>query len=625
MPVPTTIDDLSTTESSNSPLGTETPRTADNYLRAHASFIAQLRDDAERLELSIDNFGITPLQYGAIGDGVANDLAACNLAAEAARAAGGTLMFPPGYTFNVSGYIVIRPGVRRVEGRGGVIRLTATGGVLLAGIGTGGGVLSDPQDITVSGLLIDRNGQAGNGIWAANPVRCNIIFNRIWGGLVGHGIVFRSYASGLGSTQNNIIAYNQIDGNTSTGVADGSSGIDIGAVVDYAPYAGAVAAWKATFTASDAVYPTLNTQVINNVINGGYYGVSLSACRDCLVSGNRISNNVRNISVQNTSIRNTISENTCSDSVSSGIHLAYGSSNNLISANTIKTSRANGEGLLQAYVGCVDNVFMGNKVIADGASSPRWHIYCGIHSSRNKFIDNEISGRCGRAYVAVESAWDNTISNPASRGFENVAEINNFSNAITRDVVIRGNVFFPESAVPVVFLAQVNGGAACPLSLIEVDSNDVITSVASRLLEVYEENAGLNSELFYTNNKAPSNYTPTAFVLARGRAHFTDVRGSSIIDNHPGFFSFGNGDTTPSVAVGSKFQFSNSGATSVTMFDDGIPGQEIEVRGDVNTTIVHNASFIRCRGGVNITGMNADRLVSFRRVAGIWYEMWRNF
>jgi parallel beta-helix repeat protein len=45
MPVPASINDLSPTESSNSPAGTETPRSADNYLRAHASFIAQLRDE----------------------------------------------------------------------------------------------------------------------------------------------------------------------------------------------------------------------------------------------------------------------------------------------------------------------------------------------------------------------------------------------------------------------------------------------------------------------------------------------------------------------------------------------------------------------------------------------------
>lgn len=45
MPVPSTINDLSTTAGSNSPGGGENPfPDLDNYLRAHASFIAALRD-----------------------------------------------------------------------------------------------------------------------------------------------------------------------------------------------------------------------------------------------------------------------------------------------------------------------------------------------------------------------------------------------------------------------------------------------------------------------------------------------------------------------------------------------------------------------------------------------------
>lgn len=45
MPVPSTIDELSTTASSNSPAGSESPINTDNYFRAHAAFIAQLRDN----------------------------------------------------------------------------------------------------------------------------------------------------------------------------------------------------------------------------------------------------------------------------------------------------------------------------------------------------------------------------------------------------------------------------------------------------------------------------------------------------------------------------------------------------------------------------------------------------
>lgn len=44
MPVPSTIDDLSTTASSNSPAGSDSPQDGDNYIRALSSFIATLRD-----------------------------------------------------------------------------------------------------------------------------------------------------------------------------------------------------------------------------------------------------------------------------------------------------------------------------------------------------------------------------------------------------------------------------------------------------------------------------------------------------------------------------------------------------------------------------------------------------
>jgi len=44
MPIPATINDLSPTPGSNSPAGSESPALLDDYIRTHASFIAQLRD-----------------------------------------------------------------------------------------------------------------------------------------------------------------------------------------------------------------------------------------------------------------------------------------------------------------------------------------------------------------------------------------------------------------------------------------------------------------------------------------------------------------------------------------------------------------------------------------------------
>lgn len=44
MPIPSSINDLSTTAGSNSPAGSESPSLIDDYLRTYASFIALLRD-----------------------------------------------------------------------------------------------------------------------------------------------------------------------------------------------------------------------------------------------------------------------------------------------------------------------------------------------------------------------------------------------------------------------------------------------------------------------------------------------------------------------------------------------------------------------------------------------------
>lgn len=48
MPLPSSINDLSTTAGSNSPAGSESPSLIDDYLRTYASYIAQLRDTRGR-------------------------------------------------------------------------------------------------------------------------------------------------------------------------------------------------------------------------------------------------------------------------------------------------------------------------------------------------------------------------------------------------------------------------------------------------------------------------------------------------------------------------------------------------------------------------------------------------
>lgn len=92
MPVPTVITDLSTTAASNYPAGTDSPSTLDDVQRAHASFIRTLYNgDTTQYTPAGTGAVATTVQaklresvsvkdFGAVGDGVADDTAAIQAA-----------------------------------------------------------------------------------------------------------------------------------------------------------------------------------------------------------------------------------------------------------------------------------------------------------------------------------------------------------------------------------------------------------------------------------------------------------------------------------------------------------------------------------------------------------------
>lgn len=108
MPVPSSIADLTTTAGTNYPSGSESPSTADDYLRAHASFIAKLRavvggatdsdipSDIAALRQDMAGSIENVKTHGAKGDGVTDDTAAVIAARSSAVANGRILYFPAG-------------------------------------------------------------------------------------------------------------------------------------------------------------------------------------------------------------------------------------------------------------------------------------------------------------------------------------------------------------------------------------------------------------------------------------------------------------------------------------------------------------------------------------------------
>jgi hypothetical protein len=75
--------------------------------------------------------------------------------------------------------------------------------------------------------------------------------------------------------------------------------------------------------------------------------------------------------------------------------------------------------------------------------------------------------------------------------------------------------------------------------------------------------------------------------------------------------AFTDADATPSIRKGRMFATANTGATTITMFDDGISGQVIRIfLGDGNTTFDFTASNLKGNGGSDWTAAAGDSLIA---------------
>lgn len=82
-------------------------------------------------------------------------------------------------------------------------------------------------------------------------------------------------------------------------------------------------------------------------------------------------------------------------------------------------------------------------------------------------------------------------------------------------------------------------------------------------------------------------------------------------------------DTSPSVYRKSFMVLTNTGATNITMFDDGVEGQIINFWfSDGNTTLVHDALKIVLSGAANFTGASGN-VMQLLYKGGVWYEIAR--
>ncbi len=566
---------------------------------------------------------VTPNQFGAVGDGVADDTDAIQKSFDLA-ADGYSVAFPAGYTFLHSDLLIVRNGVKGLYGFGGIIKAdNATCGILLAGIESAEGVNVTNCDII--GLKIDGGGYAINAIHGQNVQNCKVIGNHIYNVVDGYGILFRSYLSGgrntvLVNISDNVVILNA----NSYGADKHGIAIDIlDAELNFSPSADAVAYWKANFTAALPTYYADRCSVTNNIVVGGYYGVSAQGAQNCNIESNVLQQNTRGISAQHGAIYNTIQGNRIINCASSAVHLAFGSRFNLIEGNRITNAANGGEALLQAYLGCSDNTFIGNHVFTGGTSGNQFFIYIGPKCDRCHVIANTLVGPVERTGICAESEWN--PSDPEQYGYANGKTIPDpMTDAGLSAVVIKDNVITLSFVRPAIMLSAVTRGSNRHVTGCDVSGNVVIGTTPYRQFQINEYSGSQVQTLSLVGNKFADGATPTEFVLPRGGLHFSQRANNAVLDNGP--HQFVNGDTSPDVSFGNGFFFCvNGGATSITTFDNAAPDQQITVKLDNNTTLVHNSAVMRLNGGVNLVGSSSDEIVTLRKFSGIWFEVSRNF
>ena len=453
-----------------------------------------------------------PMNYGAVGNGQADDTQAVQAAVNAAIAypGGGGVTFPEGKTFAID-LVVVRNGIRYL--RGGQIKLINN-----PSINTGFSLFGEQQygipnvkDLTIEDMVIDHNhgrSKAINGVNVSRVRINNVTFlNRTNDG---YSIILLADSNGAEDMYDNVITNNKI-----YGVYNKGESIAIRSRIDYGGYSGSgpTSYWVKFKKTPPANYSAYNTIIANNYIEGGYYGIGITKAKYTFIENNIIQTNTRNISMQQETSYGVVRDNNLSNPISASIHVAQGSSFNLVENNTIITNTSSGEGLLQSYIGTKNNVFRYNTVdasLSSAGKSPKWFIYVAIHADNNIFNSNTFTGTVDRSYFGVETGWDSSISDYGHRGSYAGAVTNNYANQGISGLRIINNTLTPGNSERRILITEVRDDTGSYHLINSVIDNNTIVGEPNYCAEViYDGFTSFDNNLDDVVDACTVNQVPT--------------------------------------------------------------------------------------------------------------------
>lgn len=228
MPLPSSINDLSTTAGSNSPAGSESPSLIDDYLRAYASYIALLRDQKAALNSTTQSIAsATTTDIGAATTAEVEISGTTTITGLGTIAAGAVrdVRFMGGLVLTHNATSLILPGSANITtAANDTARFRSLGSgnwiCLRYSLASGNygrtnvlGTVSQSGGIP-TGALLEYGSNAQGQFWkfASGMMICTID-TTFGGGTAANGNVFKSLTVAIGATPANFIAAPTISSN----------------------------------------------------------------------------------------------------------------------------------------------------------------------------------------------------------------------------------------------------------------------------------------------------------------------------------------------------------------------------------------------------------------------------
>lgn len=573
------------------------------FLQSGSGAVARTAQDKLRETISIKDFG-------AKGDGSTDDTSAIQAAIDYAASVGKGIVLGGPYRVN---FLTIKAG----------LSFFASGTLIKTGLVSSAGLIvvnSDVRYCEISDIEMDLGGIINRGIFCDGAANCTFDNNRIYN--------FPAYNAAIAPeairlAQNS--KYNHVRNNYIILPIDspyGTYGSAIGI------YVTSNALPLGNFENGSFIQPTNlaeKNKIYGNTILNGTHAISLFGGTANEIYDNYIDGPThRGIHLTPVASQNYIHGNKIYNFGSSGIITGYGSNQNIIIGNYCYAPSATGEAGIECYVGATGTLIASNYVYCGS----NYGIYLAVNVN-NCFVSGNtiIAAANKKAAIAIESDWVSSLPGGALYSRPNYgpppSPRANWASDAAAWVTIKNNVVNePATTIAAIYVAQIGSVADC--SGIRLEDNTITTTVPRHHVYYFEH--GISGKVLdrqVLSGLKTSDQTISRVYLAGSRNKFSICDNNSIIND--GVVTIASGTTQPDVSVGRLFQHNDSSPTSVSNYINGANNQEILIRLSANTTIIHDASFIRLKGGVNIVGASTDQFFSLRSSDGVWIEQSRNF